>query len=298
MRRESRALAALAGTDVPHPALIAAEPDEAVIGAAFFLMESIDGYNVTLELPPAFVSDAAAQHEIGLSMADAIAALGRIDPEEQGIADLGRWDGWGERQVPRWRKQLDSYASFEGYRGPDIPGVDEVGEWLDSNRPTDLRPGLIHGDFHFANVLIHPSEPRVAAIVDWELTTIGDPLLDLGHLLACWPNRARGRGDPDRARRPADDRRGRLPVRSGQRSRPVRVDLVPGARLLSAGADPRRHACAGVRRVGARGDRQPAPRAHAGACSHRPPTSSPGSGRSDRSMQPMRLRSVVTGRRE
>jgi aminoglycoside phosphotransferase (APT) family kinase protein len=196
MRRESRVLAALAGTDVPHPALIAAEPDEAVIGAAFFLMEPIDGYNVTLGLPPAFADDPAAQREIGLSMADAIAALARIDPQARGLADLGRWDGWGERQVPRWRKQLDSYAAFDGYDGPDIPGVDEVGEWLDSNRPSDLRPGVIHGDFHFANVLIHPTEPRVAAIVDWELTTIGDPLLDLGHLLACWPNRQAGELTP------------------------------------------------------------------------------------------------------
>jgi aminoglycoside phosphotransferase (APT) family kinase protein len=192
MRRESRVLAALAGTDVPHPGLIAAEPDESVIGAAFYLMEPIDGYNATLELPPVFVDDDDAQREMGLSMADAIAALGRVDHEAVGLGDFGRWDGWGERQVPRWRRQLDSYAELEGYPGPDIPGVDQVGVWLETNRPGDLRPGVIHGDFHFANVLIHPTEPRVAAIVDWELATIGDPLLDLGHLLACWPNRRDG----------------------------------------------------------------------------------------------------------
>ncbi len=189
MRREARVLGALAGTDVPHPELIAAEPDESVIGAAFYLMQPIEGYNVTLGLPPAFADDRVAQREMGLSMADAIGALGRVDPNERGIADLGKWDGWGERQVPRWRKQLDSYRELDGYAGPDIPGVDEVGAWLESSRPGDLRPGIIHGDFHFANVLIHPSEPRVAAIVDWELATIGDPLLDLGHLLACWPTR-------------------------------------------------------------------------------------------------------------
>jgi aminoglycoside phosphotransferase (APT) family kinase protein len=189
MRREARVLAGIAGTDVPHPALIAAEADESVIGAAFYLMEPVDGYNVTLGLPPAFVGDRAAQFEMGLSMADAIAALGRLDPAAQGLGDLGKWDGWGERQVPRWRKQLDSYSELDGYPGPDIPGVDEVGTWLDANRPSDLRAGIIHGDFHFANVLIHPTEPRVAAIVAWELATIGDPLLDLGHLLACWPNR-------------------------------------------------------------------------------------------------------------
>ena len=188
MRREARVLGALAGTDVPHPELIAAEPDVSVLGAAFYLMEPVEGYNVTLGLPPAFADDRAAQYEMGLSMADAIAALGRIGPVERGIGDLGKWDGWGERQVPRWRKQLDSYAELPGYPGPDIPGVDAVAAWLEANRPADLRPGVIHGDFHFANVLIHPTEPRVAAIVDWELATIGDPLLDLGHLLACWPN--------------------------------------------------------------------------------------------------------------
>ncbi len=192
MRREARVLGALAGTDVPHPELIAAEPDESVIGAAFYLMEPIDGFNVTLGLPPAFAGDPAAEQAMGLSMADAIAALGRLDPTERGIADLGKWEGWGERQVPRWRKQLDSYRELDGYPGPDIPGVDEVAAWLEANRPDDLRPGIIHGDFHFANVLIHPTEPRVAAIVDWELATIGDPLLDLGHLLACWPNQRAG----------------------------------------------------------------------------------------------------------
>ena len=187
MRREARVLAALRGTDVPHPELIAAEPDESVIGAAFYLMEPVEGFNVTLGLPPAMVDRPDVQHEMGLSMADAIAALGRLDPVECGLADLGKWDGWADRQVPRWRKQLDSYSSLQGYPGPDIPGVEAVGEWLTAHQPTDVRPGVIHGDFHFANVLIHPTEPRVAAIVDWELATIGDPLLDLGHLLACWP---------------------------------------------------------------------------------------------------------------
>lgn len=188
MRREARVLAGLAGTDVPHPGLIAAEPDESVIGAAFYLMEPVEGNNVTLGLPPAIAADPALQFEMGLSMAGAIAALGRIDPDAVGLSGLGKWDGWGERQVPRWRKQLDGYSELSGYPGPQIPGVDEVGEWLEANRPADLRPGIIHGDFHFANVLIHPTEPRVAAIVDWELATIGDPLLDLGHLLACWPS--------------------------------------------------------------------------------------------------------------
>ena len=191
MRREARVLGALAGTDVPHPALIAAEPGLDVIGAAFYLMAPVDGFNATLGLPEPYLSDTAAQHQMGLAMADAIGALARIDPGDHDLWDLGRAEGWAERQVPRWRKQLDGYAELPGYPGPSIPRLDDVASWLDEHRPTDIRPGLIHGDFHFANVLIDRRTPRVAAIVDWELTTIGEPLLDLGHLLASWPRPGR-----------------------------------------------------------------------------------------------------------
>jgi aminoglycoside phosphotransferase (APT) family kinase protein len=120
-------------------------------------------------------------------MVDGIAALSAVDHVALGLGDLGRWDGWAERQVSRWRRQLDSYSELSGYPGPEIPGVDEVGAWLEAHRPSILRAGLIHGDFHLANVLVHREEPRLTAIVDWELVTVGDPLLDLGHLLATWP---------------------------------------------------------------------------------------------------------------
>lgn len=189
MRREARALGALAATEVPHPALIAAEADPEVLGAAFYLMEPIDGFNATLGLPAPFDTDLSWQHEMGLSMADAISALAAVDHVAVGLGDLGRFDGWAERQVGRWRKQLNSYSELAGYPGPEIPGVDAVGEWLAVRLPTDAQPGLIHGDFHFANVLISRDRPALAAIVDWELVTIGDPLLDLGHLLATWPQR-------------------------------------------------------------------------------------------------------------
>lgn len=189
MRREARTLAGLMGTDVAHPALIAAEPDPDVLGAAFYLMEPIDGFNATIGLPAPFDTDPHWQRQMGLAMPDAIAALAAVDYVAVGLADLGRFDGWAERQVGRWRKQLDGYSQLAGYDGPDIPGVDVVGEWLGARLPSDAQPGLIHGDFHFANVLIAHDRPVVAAIVDWELVTIGDPLLDLGHLLATWPQR-------------------------------------------------------------------------------------------------------------
>jgi aminoglycoside phosphotransferase (APT) family kinase protein len=188
MRREARVLSALSGHAVPHPAVIAAEPDPDVLGAAFYLMEPVDGFNPTLGLPAPFGSDRDWQHRMGLSMADAIAALAAVDHEAAGLGDLGRVEGWAERQVGRWRAQLDGYASLPGYPGAELPGVDAVGEWLDRHRPSSIRAGLMHGDVHFANVLVRPDRPELAAVVDWELVTLGDPLLDLGHLLATWPD--------------------------------------------------------------------------------------------------------------
>jgi aminoglycoside phosphotransferase (APT) family kinase protein len=187
MRREARVLGALRGSAVPHPELIAACPDASLLGAAFYLMEPIEGFNPTTGLPALHQGDAAIRHRMGLAMADGAAALASVDPIAAGLEDVGRLEGWIERQVPRWRSQLDGYAEFEGYPGPDIPGVDAVADWLDANRPASLVPGIIHGDYHLANVMFRFDGPELAAIVDWELCSLGDPLLDLGWLLATWP---------------------------------------------------------------------------------------------------------------
>lgn len=186
MRREARVLAALAGSAVPHPAVIASEPGTDVLGAAFYLMEPVSGFNPSLGLPVACRSP-EWQHEMGLSMADAVLTLAAFDHVAAGLDDLGRWDDWAQRQVARWRRQLDSYSELPGYGEAQLPGVDDIGAWLDGHLPAHPTSGLIHGDFHFANVLMSAQRPTVAAIVDWELVTIGDPLLDLGHLLATWP---------------------------------------------------------------------------------------------------------------
>lgn len=188
MRREARVLAALAGTAVPHPALIAACPEEDVLGAAFYLMEPVEGFNATTGLPPLHAGSAVIRHRMGLSMVEGIAALGALDYRAAGLEGFGKPDNYLERQVARWKAQLDSYAEFPGWTGPgEIPGVDRVARWLDANRPTDFRAGIIHGDYHLANVMFRHDSGDLAAIVDWELSTIGDPLLDLGWLLATWP---------------------------------------------------------------------------------------------------------------
>ena len=187
MRREARVLAAIADSDVPHPRLIAACPDTEPIGAAFYLMEPIEGFNPTQGLLDFHKNSAEVRHAMGLSLVDSIAALGRLDPIAAGLEGFGKPEGYLERQVARWQAQLDSYAKFDHYAGPDIPGVKRVASWLDANRPASFTPGIIHGDYHLANVMYCNDRPDIAAIVDWELSTVGDPLIDLGWLLATWP---------------------------------------------------------------------------------------------------------------
>lgn len=193
MRREARVLGALAGTDVPHPRLIAACDDESVLGAAFYLMEPVDGFNPTSGLPEPHAGSAPIQHRMGLALVEGIARLGALDHQALGLSDFGRPEGFLERQVARWRRQLESYQALPGWTGvAGLPGVERVAAWLESNRPVDFSPGIQHGDYHLANVMYRHDGPELAAIIDWELATIGDPLIDLGWLLATWPDPAHG----------------------------------------------------------------------------------------------------------
>lgn len=188
MRREARVLGALAGTDVPHPRLIAAEPDTAVLGAAFYLMEPVSGFNPSVGLPPLHAGDPGLRHRMGIALAEAAAALGEVDHEAVGLGDFGRPEGYLERQVPRWWAHLESYGELDGYPGPRIPHLERVRDWLEANRPAAWTRGILHGDLHLANVLYRLDGPELAAVVDWELATIGDPLVDLGLLVAFWPD--------------------------------------------------------------------------------------------------------------
>lgn len=187
MRREARVLGALAGSQVPHPGLIAACPDESVLGAAFYLMEPVTGFSAHTGLPEPHRSSPAMRHAMGLALVDGAAALGRVDYLAAGLHDLGKPENYLARQVERWRGQLASYSTYTAWPGAGgLPGVERVAQYLEANRPATFRPGIIHGDYHFANVMFRLDSPQLAAIVDWELTTIGDPLLDLGFVLATW----------------------------------------------------------------------------------------------------------------
>jgi aminoglycoside phosphotransferase (APT) family kinase protein len=189
LRREARVLAALDGTGVRAPRLIAACTGEDVMGGAvFYLMESVHGFNPTTTLPGLHAGDPAVRHRMGLEAAAALAELGAVDHVAVGLGDLGRPEGFLERQVGRWLSELESYNALDGYPGPDIPGLMDVASWLEAGRPRDWQPGIMHGDYHLANLLYSFDGPEVAAIVDWEMCTIGDPLLDLGWLVATWPD--------------------------------------------------------------------------------------------------------------
>ena len=189
LRREGRVLAALAGSDVPHPGFIAGCFDETVMnGAVFYLMEPIDGFNATTELPALHAGDEGVRHEMGLESARALSRLSRIDPARVGLSDFGKPEGFLQRQVARWLSELKSYSKHEGYPGPDIPGVERVAAWLERHCPAQGPAGILHGDYHLANVMYARTSARLVAIVDWEMSTIGDPLLDLGWLLATWPD--------------------------------------------------------------------------------------------------------------
>ena len=153
-------------------------------GAAFYLMEPVDGFNPTVEMPALHAGDPAVRHAMGLNAVDAVARLGAVDHVAVGLGDIGKPDGFLERQVPRWISELEGYRSMPGYPGPEIPGVDDVAAWLTANQPTSWTPGLMHGDYHMANLMFERTSPEVAAIVDWEMVTVGDPLLDFGWLLA------------------------------------------------------------------------------------------------------------------
>ena len=183
MAREARVLSALERTDVPHPRLIALCEDPDVIGAVFFLMEAIEGVNAVESALPV-----AARRRAGLEFIEAVAVLGDIDPHTVGLADFGRPEGFLARQAGRWMGQLESYARYPQWPGMSgLPDPEPIARWLHDHCPAETRPGILHGDCHFANAMFGPGTGKLLALVDWEMSTLGDPLLDLGWTVATWP---------------------------------------------------------------------------------------------------------------
>jgi aminoglycoside phosphotransferase (APT) family kinase protein len=187
MQREIAVLRTLAGSDVPHPRIVAACEDLDVLGVVFYVMEDVDGFNPGNEITPAYVGDPWMRHRVGLNYAADVARLGQAAWEGSELADWKRPGSFLERQVPQWRSSVTAYRQQDGYDHDSLPGVDDLCDWLEAHQPTDYVAGIVHGDIHLNNTMLRREVPEVAAFVDWEMCTIGDPLLDLGWMLVCWP---------------------------------------------------------------------------------------------------------------
>jgi aminoglycoside phosphotransferase (APT) family kinase protein len=180
-KREWRILSALETSAVPHPTPLLFCEDPDVIGAEFMIMTVVEGFTPGNGIPDWISADPEAVCTLALTYVDGLIELSRVDWVASGLTDLGKPNGFLERQVPRWLGQL------EGYRVRELPEEDFLCEWLEANRPHMSPAAIVHGDYSPYNVMIANDPPVcLAAIVDWDTGTIGDPLLDLGHLLARW----------------------------------------------------------------------------------------------------------------
>ena len=178
MSREHRVMSALAGTSVPVPRTYLLCQDEDVIGAPFYVMEHVPG---TVYRSPEQTGALSQEQKADVSgrMMDVLAQLHTTSPEQVGLDDFGRPEGFLERQVRRWSKQLDASRSRE------VEGVDELRERLAATVPASRRSGIVHGDYRLDNVLVG-DDLQIRAVLDWEMATLGDPFTDLGLLVVYW----------------------------------------------------------------------------------------------------------------
>jgi aminoglycoside phosphotransferase (APT) family kinase protein len=179
MEREHRILSGLAGTGVPAPTPVALCEDEEVTGAVFYVMELVDGEVLRDEDDVEAHFDEAGRRRVGEALFDTLADLHAVDFEAAGLGELGKRDGYAERQLKRWMRQ------WEGAKTRELPVMEETHELLSARVPPQHDTAIVHGDFRLDNVIVTPSG-EIAAVVDWELCTLGDPLADLGLLMVYW----------------------------------------------------------------------------------------------------------------
>jgi aminoglycoside phosphotransferase (APT) family kinase protein len=185
MAREHRIITALRSTAVPVPHTIALCTDESVIGAPFYVMEFVEGAIYRTAVESAALGRERLE-KITDSLTDVLARLHAVEPESVGLHDFGRPDGYMQRQLTRWRKQLDASRSRE------LPGIDELHARLDKDIPAAKQVGIVHGDYRLDNVIVE--NDRVRAVLDWEMSTLGDQLADLGLMLMYWERLTKGDG--------------------------------------------------------------------------------------------------------
>ncbi len=180
--REFRVMTGLRSSDVPVPRPLVACDNPAVLGAPFYIMDDLPGDAIRFELPPALAGSSDTPRLIAEGTVDALARLHTTNPDTIGLGNLGKPTGYVARQVRLWKGQLD-YA-----RTRPVPNLDWTSGWLERNPPPDVdQPSIVHGDYKLDNVIFSTEPPaRILGIVDWEMATLGDPLADLGWLLAFW----------------------------------------------------------------------------------------------------------------
>lgn len=180
MGREHRIIAALADSGVPVPPTVGYEPDPDVNGAPFYVMTFVDGVVLRSAQDSEAHLDAATRDAAANSLIEVLVRLHELDPDEIGLGDLGRKEDYLARQLRRWKSQL------EKGRTRDVPVLDEVHRRLEADIPVQHGASVVHGDYKLENVILAPDTGEVRAVLDWELTTLGDPLADLGLLLVYW----------------------------------------------------------------------------------------------------------------
>ena len=178
--REYKVLSALTATDVRTPATTLACDDESVIGAPFYLMELMEGTVIRDRVPDAYSE--ADRGRIGEELVDALVELHSIDPDSCGLGSFGKKEGYLERQLRRWTGQMDLTLPLTR----ELPILRALGEWLVQNLPEPPSTTIVHGDYKLDNVMFDRNEPRLIAILDWEMSTLGDPLADLGWMVSFW----------------------------------------------------------------------------------------------------------------
>jgi aminoglycoside phosphotransferase (APT) family kinase protein len=186
--REFRVMQALHAQGFPVPRPLAFCGDETVIGTAFYVMEHVEGRVFWDPSMPG--SDPAERAAVYDAMNETVAQLHGFDPAAIGLADFGRPEGYVARQVRRWSEQ------YRASETESIAEMDRLMAWLPEHVPATARPALVHGDFRLDNLILHPSEPRVLAVLDWELATLGDPYADVVYHMMAWvmPRSASGGG--------------------------------------------------------------------------------------------------------
>jgi len=174
-------MTALAGTAVPVPRTFHLGDADSPLGASFYLMERVVGHICRNALPPGYADSPDDCRKIGNVLVDVLADLHTVDPAAVGLAEFGRPAGFMERQLRRWSQQ------WEASKTTDLPALDSLRDDLVASMPEQRASSIVHGDFRLDNTILHPTEVgTIVAVLDWEMSTLGDPLSDLGAMLAYW----------------------------------------------------------------------------------------------------------------